>query len=494
MSLKKQTLWSIAPLIVTTVLNIASVPLFYRYLGAELYALWFYVLTFTGAFGFMDLGLGVAVGRYIGVALGRNDLQAVREYWGTGNAIAIPLLTAMAVIFAIIGAVFGPKWFNVDPKLIGLLQWSFVAGGASLFLGYYGQFWLILSQAHLDFKFLSVLRTGANVLQIIPSILLAWATRNPLVLMLWAVVIGALQLGIFVWHAKKSYSLTFNFAHAGWRRAREMAGYTGKTFAWLLVNSLFGSIDRFILGKLAPPADFTNYTICSNVGARIQGVSAAVMGPVFHNTSRAVGSGSRETVASVYNEIFDFTFPWYAFASIWIAVWHPVLLRVWLGHQLSLTMAPLILPIIIGYSLTSISNISAAQLGPINRVGAGLICNVITCVLLVLGVYAGWNWYGVVGVAWAFLFSRMPLVVQDLFVIRLVNAGGWLALRTWKHFGWQLLVAVLFSSTVLFWPRLSLWQLVPACLHGVTIVTWVLHHPLRRAFSIMRGEVPLRTV
>ena len=124
MSLKKQTLWSVAPLLVVTAVNIVSVPLFYRYLGAELYALWFYVLTFTGAFGFMDLGLGVAVGRYVGVALGRNDLQAVREYWGTGNAIAIPLLAAMGLIFGIIGVIFGPKWFNVDPSLIGLLRWS----------------------------------------------------------------------------------------------------------------------------------------------------------------------------------------------------------------------------------------------------------------------------------------------------------------------------------------------------------------------------------
>ncbi len=70
MSLKKQTLWSIVPLLVITAINIVSVPLFYRFLGPVLYALWFYVLTFTGAFGFMDLGLGVAVGRYIGVALG----------------------------------------------------------------------------------------------------------------------------------------------------------------------------------------------------------------------------------------------------------------------------------------------------------------------------------------------------------------------------------------------------------------------------------------
>src|SRR5437870_5833468 len=130
MSLKKQTLWSMAPLVVMTAVNIVSVPLFYRYLGPEMYALWFYVLTFTGAFGFMDLGLGVAVGRYVGVALGRDDRQAVREYWGTGNAIAIPLLITMGVIFTLIGVIFGPKWFNVAPPLVSLLRWSFVAGGA----------------------------------------------------------------------------------------------------------------------------------------------------------------------------------------------------------------------------------------------------------------------------------------------------------------------------------------------------------------------------
>src|SRR5437868_12293054 len=99
MSLQKQTLWSLAPLLVATFVNLFSVPLFYRYLGPEMYALWFYVLTFTGAFGFMDLGLGVAVGRYVGIALSQKDEKAVREYWGTGHAIALPLLLLMGLGF-----------------------------------------------------------------------------------------------------------------------------------------------------------------------------------------------------------------------------------------------------------------------------------------------------------------------------------------------------------------------------------------------------------
>ena len=141
-------------------------------------------------------------------------------------------------------------------------------------------------------------------MQIVPAIVLAWATQNPLVLISWAAVVGVLQLLIFIWHATNSYSLCFDFRHADWHRAREMAAYTGKTFATLLVNSFFGSADRLVLGKLAPSPVFTNYSICANAGARIHGLSVAAMGPVFHHTSRAVGGEDRKSIANVYNEIF----------------------------------------------------------------------------------------------------------------------------------------------------------------------------------------------
>lgn len=492
MSLKRQTLWSLLPILAITAVNLVSVPLFYRFLGAQLYALWFYVLTFTGAFGFMDLGLGVAVGRYVGIALGRNDLKAVREYWGTGNAIAIPLLGAMGMVFALLGVLLGPKWYNVDPGLVSLLRWSFVAGGAGLFLSYYAQFWLILSQAHLDFKFISLLRTSTTLLQTVPSIGLAWATRSPLVLILWGVLVGALQLLVFIWHGTRCYTLPLSIRHATWQRAREMAAYTGKTFATLIVNSFFGSADRLVLGKLAPAADFANYSISSNAGSRILGLSAAAMGPVFSNTNRAVGQGDRGSVAAVYNEVFDFTFPWYALISIWVCLWHPVLLRLWLGDQLGSAMAPIFVPVVIGCCLTAISNTSAAQLGSLNRVGTGLLFHLITTIVLVVAVYMGWRSNGVVGVAWGFLASRVGLVLQDLFVIRLVGAGGWLSVRTWQVLIAQIAIGLLFFLPNMAWPKTSFWRVIPAMLHGGIVAGWLLRYPARNFLSRISAKRALK--
>ena len=67
------------PILVTSVVNIVSVPLYFRYLGEEKYALWIFIATLTGAFGFMDLGMGVATGRFMGVALGKNDQEVARK-------------------------------------------------------------------------------------------------------------------------------------------------------------------------------------------------------------------------------------------------------------------------------------------------------------------------------------------------------------------------------------------------------------------------------
>ncbi|HOQ88455.1 MAG TPA: oligosaccharide flippase family protein [Phycisphaerae bacterium] len=465
--IRGQFFWNVLPLITVTVLGLLSVPLFIRFLGAEMYALWFYVSTFTGIFGFADLGLGVAVGRYIGVALGRNDLKAVREYWGTGNAFVTPLLIAMTVIYIAVGLVLGPRWFNVTAENYSLLGWCFVLGGAGLFFNYYGQMWNILSQAHLDYRFLGILRTGISVLQVVPALFLAYSSGNPAVLLAWSLFVSVIQLALFVWHSRSRYGLGFGFSSARLQRMREMATFTGKTFANLFLSGLFGSIDRVLLGRFASPAGFSHYIVAANVGGRIQSMSGALMGPVFCNTSRVVGQSSRP--AAVLNEAFSFVFEWCAHAVLWTIVWHPTLLNLWLGRDLAPSVAPVFVPVIAAACLNAISNVSAAQLGPLNRMGAQIGFQLLTGVLAVVGVWLGWVWGGLSGAAYGYLCSRVGVVLQDIFVIRMVGAKGWFSASVWRLLALYGVVALSFYFASLATAHGSVWAVILAGAHATVL-------------------------
>jgi O-antigen/teichoic acid export membrane protein len=452
MSIKRQSVWSMLPLLVSAAVGFFSLPLFLRYLGNDMYALWSYIVTFAGMFGFADLGLGAAVGRYVGVALGKNDPAAVRGYWGTGNLIVIPFLVLVSLALIGIGAWLGPKWFNILPGNAGMLRWCFVAGGFGLFFGYYGNYWMVLSQAHLDFRFISMVRVVMNLLQILPALVLAYFTQNPLLVILWGGFVAVLQLGVFAWHARRHYGLGLNLCEASLGRAREMAAYVGKNFIILLVGSFSGQIDRVMLGRFALPVDFNPYNISSNVAIRLQSLSTSVMGPVVYNTTRVI-DGGRAGLAKIYNETFAFVFEWYLLAAIWVGLWHPVLLRLWLTHTMGLKLGsamaaqvgPLLTPIIVACCLTAIANISIAQLASLNRLGVTIIAVAAAGLLAIAGVWVGWNAAGVVGVAYGFLFSRIAMVAQDLYAIRLLKAGGWLSPHTWLKVGAQGLVGAIFA-------------------------------------------------
>lgn len=478
-----------APLFVVTLVNLVSIPLFYRYLGVEMYALWFYVLSFGGAFGFADLGLGVAIGRYVGVELGRGDLAAARSYWATGNVVAIPLLILMSITFSAAGAVYGPEWFHVASDKVSILRWAFIAAGPGLFFSFYGQFWNILAQVNLDFKFVSLLRVALSVVQVGGSIAIAWWSGNAFFLVTWASGVAAVQLGILIWHSLIKYHFGFHWNLARIARMQEMASYTTKTFLTLIVNNILGGIDRLALGRLGAPVDFAHYTICSNAGMRISGLSSAIMGPIFGQGSRAVGKGGQK-LGEIYEEGFDFLFGWLVLASVWLTVWsHPVL-HLWLGENLGAAVEPLLPPMAIAYCITSLANVSGAYLGPLDRVGAGLAIHIVAGILTVICVYLGWRWSGVGGVAYGFLASRVAFVFQDLLVIRLTNARGWLNLSRWLHLFGQITVGLAFWIMVRAAGLSIPFQVGLACLHGIAIAFWLVRKDFGAFTAMLSSRQP----
>ena len=491
MSIKRQTLWNLAPQLVTMLVTVFSMPLFVRYLGIEKCALYYYVLMVGGAFGFADLGLGTVVGRNISMSLSRNDLAAVRRYWGTGNLIVLPVLGLITVAFVGLLIWLGPKWFTqLSPAHVGLFRACIMVNGIGLFFAYYSTFWLAISQAYLEFKFIGIIRAVITALSIIPSLLLAWWTESPFWVLAWSSAVAFLQLLILIWHARRHHNLGMCLGEARLECAREMSGFTAKMFVNLLEGAIFSNIDRYLLSAWTSAAQFVPYYMGSNIALRLQGLSASVMAPVLHNTSRVLDA-SRAAAGRIYDDAFAFMFEWYFLATLWLAVWHPVLLRLYLVHTMGAALGqstadsvgPLLTPLVTACCLTAMSRISCSQLCSLNRQGAVIGFEVATGLLAIGGVWVGYEYGGVVGGAYGYLFSRVGLVAQDLYTIRLVEAGGWLDPRTWQKLALQGLVAAAFSLVYLAVPRLSYWLLLPATLHGCLVAAWILRHNLRRALG-----------
>jgi O-antigen/teichoic acid export membrane protein len=302
--------------------------------------------------------------------------------------------------------------------------------------------------------------------------------------MIWTLVVATIELVVFVLHARTSYRIGLNFRDASTRRFKEMSAYTSKSFATILISSVFGSIDRLLAGKLALPVDFTSYTIASNLGSRLSGFSYAAAAPVFNNTSRSTGDPARMPAGQIYNETFNFLIGWYTLAVVGVAVWSYPVAHLWLGPAAGSSVAPFLPPLVLAYSLTAISIISSTQLGALDRVGTQAIFGLLSGLVTIFSVYLGWRFGALIGLAWGFLFSRIVLVGQDIFLIRLIRGGGWLSPGTWLAIASQVALGFLFVGLRnLAQPSVTL-TLTFALLHGGLVSLWLLRHELVKRFAL----------
>ncbi len=426
MSIRRQTLWSLVPTVLTTVVSLVSVRIMYNGLGAEMYALLLYVYMMTGTFGFMDLGIGNALARYMGISLSNGDAQAVREYWRVGMQVGVLFTALFSLIFILAGTCIGPLWFNVSPENQAMLQWCFAAGGISLFLSYTTSLWERVCQVHLDFPFISKMKVVFFLLQILPSMFLAWRFGIPVYLLIWGVAVQGLNFIVFAVYVRKKYNLR-TLSQEAYLRSRfgDMKVYMMKSFATLLVNNVFTGLDRVVLGRLAPPEAFGHYGIAFNAGNRAQALSVSFMGPVFCNMNLLLKDTHQVKPADVYDYTCTMMLNWLLLGITATLFFSKPILTVWLGTELAANVLPVFVPVVLACGINAFSNLSNAALGAIDRLGFGIKIITVAGVSAALLCGAGFWFHGITGAAYGYLISRISYVYMDWVTAkRFLHAKG----------------------------------------------------------------------
>jgi hypothetical protein len=130
--------------------------------------------------------------------------------------------------------------------------------------------------------------------------------------------------------------------------------------------------------------------------------------------------------------------------------------------------------LVLAYALAAISIISSSQLGALDRVGTQAIFHLVSGLATIPAVYFGWQIGGLYGTSLGFLLSRAPLFVQDIYLIRLIRAEGWLSGKTWKHL---LAQAAIGGAILVFLYLVQLpegFSLILAFLHAGAVSIWLI--------------------
>jgi O-antigen/teichoic acid export membrane protein len=114
--------------------GLISVPLTFRYLGAERYGIWMVLVSIIAAMGFADLGIGNGLMNAVSEAYGKDDRPLARECVTSAFALML-CIAAFLVVAGVVGYPFLPwlRLFNVKSEAVA-------AEGAKAFLVLYGSF------------------------------------------------------------------------------------------------------------------------------------------------------------------------------------------------------------------------------------------------------------------------------------------------------------------------------------------------------------------
>ncbi len=302
MSLRVNTLANFSGRMWTAALGALLIPVYVSLLGIEAYALVGISATLTTIFGLLDLGMSAAFSREISRLEAFHDReQDERDLLATFDLIYASLAAVIGLAIALLAPVIATKWVtqhSLDPKtivvalrLIGVsvafqLPTSFYFGG------------LIALERQVLYNIITVTSATVRGIGAIAILLVAGATVEHF--FAWQVFVSiatAIAVG-FTTHRlidRRRGRGRFRFA-----LVRSVGGYAAGWFTTTASTSLASQIDKVVLTRVLPLAQFGYYTLASAVATLLWNVVVPVTAAAMPRFNRTIAAGDEERLRHEY--------------------------------------------------------------------------------------------------------------------------------------------------------------------------------------------------
>ena len=328
MSIKKNTLLNLSGTVIPIAVNLITVPIYLKLIGAERYGTLVILWALMGYFGFMDLGLGRAVAqRLAGVgaksAYGRSSLV----WTALGMTFSLGVLGGLVLWFSADFVL--TRWVDMSLENLaeakGAIPWFVVAMplilNASILTG------ALHGRQH--FLAMNLIRvTGTTLAQVVP-LTVAMTGHISLDCLVPAALSARLVTLIINFRLCRRSLPLRNKPHFQSKHIKPLFHYGGWVSIMSLMAPLLVTIDRMVIGAMAGAKAVTFYTVPYSIVTRLMTLSGSLHSAIFPRLAAVQDREARNLVDRASRSLVALMT---LVALPGIALVHPFLI-LWVGEE-----------------------------------------------------------------------------------------------------------------------------------------------------------------
>ena len=323
-------IWAIVEYAAYPFFMLVATPFFLRWLGAEQYGRWMFVLVFSGFGGLTGLGMGTAATREVSSALGRGDGPNALACVRTCLAVTISGSLAFSLLILALGLSFGGGLFGK----IGLWQevWPLLVFAACLvFLEQVDQVFAGALRGAQRFDISARLETAAKLTSVIAALIAAKITGE-----LSAVLTVVVAITLLRMTAKALFTAQVLSGPAylpAWHAERAAQIFRFGKWVWLqgMGAALFSTADRLLIGSLLGATSLSHYSICIQLTQQIQSIPAAAAQVLFPAISNRMSARQDFWPLATRGSLLVFSSA--ALAGLLVIIFARPIFLIWLGPE-----------------------------------------------------------------------------------------------------------------------------------------------------------------
>ena len=412
--LKAGAIISYANLLIGNIIPFVYTPIMLRLLGQAEYGLYGIANSIMGYIGLLNFGIGGTIVRYLSKYRAEGDREQEARVAGLFlkiySVVCVLILTA-GFIFAANVEVYSRSLLPDEVRTLRSLV-ILMTLNTAIFLPF-GVFNSIVI-AYERYIFSKLVGVLATVLSPILHLILLYMGYGSVGLVIGSTLLNVVTYGLYAWYALGRLRIRPSFRPAGKGLLREILKFSAFVFLASIVDTLYWTTDKLIIGWAKGTKDTAVYNIGATFNTYVTGLSSAISGLLVPKlTQMVVKDAPKEEFTRIFIKVGRLQFLVVSFIVSAFVAFGRQFIVLWAGpeyHQsyyvALLTMIPVTIPLIQNTGINILYALNRHQFRS----------TVYACIAVLNVVLTFW-WverYGIIGAAMA---TCLAYVLGNILII-----------------------------------------------------------------------------